>query len=66
MAWPARPGVSVRAARRERARRSARGGAARVLCDGDVTGARDAVRGRERRGLTGVWTVAWPTSWYRQ
>jgi hypothetical protein len=42
----------------ERTRRSARGGAAGVLCGGDVTGAREAMRGRAWRGLTGAWTMA--------
>jgi hypothetical protein len=37
-------------------------GAARVLCSGDITGAREAVRGRARRGLTGAWMAARPSS----
>jgi hypothetical protein len=37
-----------------------------VLYASDVTGAREVVRGRVRQGLTGAWTVARPTSQYRQ
>jgi hypothetical protein len=49
---PARPGAGA----------SARDGAARMLCSGDFTGAREAARGKVRRGLTGSWMAVRPSS----